>query len=365
MRRQPARLVAASALLLAFAGSLHAQQGATKGEWRYYGGDAGSTKYSPLDQINAKNVKELEIVWRWKAENFGPPPDFNWEVTPLMIGGVLYFTAGTRRDVVAVDAATGETLWMYRLDEGERGDRAARDSRIAASPTGPTARATSGILLISPGYQLVALNAKTGRPIPAFGKDGIVDLTEGLDRDVVKPGQIGSSSPAIVVRDVVVVGAACSPAPLPRRRTNVPGYIRGFDVRTGKRIWTFQTIPQPGEFGNETWEKRLLEVHRQHRRLGAADRRRRARLRLHPRRDADRRFLRRPPAGRQSVRRQPGVPRREDRQAHLALPARPSRHLGLGHRRRRRSSPTSPSTARRSRPSRRSPSRRSRSSSIA
>ena len=165
MRRQPARLVAASALLLAFAGSLHAQQGATKGEWRYYGGDQGNTKYSPLDQINAKNVKELEIVWRWKADNFGPTPDYNWEVTPLMIGGVLYFTAGSRRDVVAVDAATGETLWMYRLDEGERGDRAPRkQNRGLAYWT--DGKADARLLLITPGYQLVALDAKTGRPIP-------------------------------------------------------------------------------------------------------------------------------------------------------------------------------------------------------
>ena len=253
MRRQPARLVAASALLLAFAASLHAQQGATKGEWRYYGGDPGNTKYSPLDQINAKNVKELEIVWRWKADNFGPTPDYNWEVTPLMIGGVLYFTAGARRDVVAVDAATGETLWMYRLDEGERGDRAPRkQNRGLAYWT--DGQADTRLLLISPGYQLVALDARTGRPVPTFGKDGIVELTEGLDRDVVKPGQIGSSSPAIVVRDVVVVGAAMIAGTAPPSKTHIPGYIRGFDVRTGKRIWTFKTIPRPGEFGNETWE---------------------------------------------------------------------------------------------------------------
>ena len=99
-----------------------AQQGVKNGEWRFYGGDAGTTKYSPLDQINASNVKDLKIAWEWKSQNFGKRPDFNWEVTPLMVGGVLYFTAGTRRDVVAVDAATGETLWMYRLDEGARGD---------------------------------------------------------------------------------------------------------------------------------------------------------------------------------------------------------------------------------------------------
>jgi quinoprotein glucose dehydrogenase len=97
--------------LLAIVGTpVRAQQGATKGEWRFYGGDAGSTKYSPLDQINPSNVKQLEIVWRWKAENFGPRPDYNWEVTPLMAGGVLYFTAGSRRDAVAVDAAPRSDL---------------------------------------------------------------------------------------------------------------------------------------------------------------------------------------------------------------------------------------------------------------
>ena len=112
-----------------------------------------------------------------------------------MIGGVLYFTAGSRRDVVAVDAATGETLWMYRLDEGERGDRAPRkQNRGLAYWT--DGRDDTRLLLVTPGYQLVALDAKTGRPIPTFGKDGIVELTDGLDRDVVKPGQIGSSSPA-------------------------------------------------------------------------------------------------------------------------------------------------------------------------
>ena len=253
MRLPSGRLVIVSALLLAGAGSAAAQQGATKGEWRYYGGDAGNSKYSPLDQINATNVKELEIVWRWKAENFGPTPDYNWEVTPLMIGGVLYFTAGSRRDVVAVDAATGETLWMYRLDEGERGDRAPRkQNRGLAYWT--DGQADARLLLISPGYQLIALDARTGRPIPTFGKSGIVELTEGLDRDVVKPGQIGSSSPAIVVRDVVVVGAAMIAGTAPPSKAHVPGYIRGFDVRTGKKIWTFKTIPQPGEFGHETWE---------------------------------------------------------------------------------------------------------------
>jgi quinoprotein glucose dehydrogenase len=232
----------------------HGQQGARNGEWRYYGGDAGTTKYSALDQIDAGNVKELKIVWEWKAQNFGRRPDFNWEVTPLMAGGVLYFTAGTRRDAVAVDAATGETLWMYRLDEGPRGAVVARTvNRGLAYWT--DGKGDDRILLISPGYQLVALNAKTGVPIPGFGKDGVVDLTEGLDRPAVKAGVIGASSPSIVVRDTVVVGAALLTGTAPASKENVPGYIRGFDVRTGKRIWTFKTIPRPGEPGNETWEK--------------------------------------------------------------------------------------------------------------
>ena len=241
------------ALALSFPLRTQAQYGAAKGEWRYYGGDAGSTKYSALDQINAANVKQLEIAWRWKAENFGPRPDYNWEVTPLMVGGVLYFTAGSRRGAVAVDAATGETLWMYRLNEGERGDRAARPQNrgLAYWSDG---KGDERIILISPGYQLIALNAKTGVPLLNFGKSGIVELTEGLDRDIVKPGQIGSSSPAIVIRDVVVVGAALQAGSAPVSKTNVPGYIRGYDVRTGKRLWTFRTIPHAREFGNETWE---------------------------------------------------------------------------------------------------------------
>jgi len=248
-------LLAAAAASVFVAAPALAQHGATNGEWHYYGGDAGTTKYSPLDQINASNVKDLKIVWEWKAQNFGKRPDFNWEVTPLMANGVLYFTAGTRRDAVAVDAATGETLWIYRLDEGARGTTVARtvNRGLAYWSDGKN---DSRIILISLGYQLVALNAKTGLPIPSFGDKGtgIVDLTEGLDRPAVKPGSIGASSPPIVVRDSIVVGAALLAGTAPVSKENVPGYIRGFDVRTGKRLWTFHTIPRPGEFGFETWE---------------------------------------------------------------------------------------------------------------
>jgi quinoprotein glucose dehydrogenase len=232
--------------------SADAQHGAAKGEWRFYGGDAGGTKYSPLDQINATNVKQLQIAWRWKSENFGPRPDFNWEVTPLMVGGVLYFTAGVRRDAIAIDASTGETLWIYRLDEGARGSQVPRTNNRGLAYWSNGAN-DARILLISPAYHLVALDAKTGRPVPGFGSDGIVDLWEGLDRKV-EPNQIGSSSPAIVVNDVVVVGAALLGGTAPKSKTNVPGYVRGYDVRTGKLLWTFHTVPQGSDYGNDTWE---------------------------------------------------------------------------------------------------------------
>jgi len=249
MRLSPSRLPLLIFLLAAL-GS--AQKPA--GEWRYYGSDAQSTKYSPLDQINKDNVKNLQVAWQWKADNFGPRMDANWEVTPLMAGGVLYFTAGTRRDVVAVDAVTGETLWLYRYDEGERGARAVRFNNRGVAYWND-GHGDERILLISPGYHLIELNAKTGTPIPAFGASGIVDLWTGLDRDNIQPGVIGATSPAIVVRDVVIVGAALGVGAAPRTKETVPGYVRGYDIHSGKLLWTFHTIAQPGEFGNETWEQ--------------------------------------------------------------------------------------------------------------
>src|ERR1700681_4358408 len=185
----------------------HAQQGApASGEWRVNGGDTGSTRYSPLDQINATNVKNLQVVWRWKAQNMGPAPQAAWEVTPLMIGGKLFFTAGTGRTVVAADALTGETLWLYRGDDtAERGAVRANNRGLSYWSDG---KGDDRIVFVTPGYQLVALNAKTGLPIGSFGADSHVDLWEGLDRPKVQNGTIGATSPPIVIRDVAVVGAA-------------------------------------------------------------------------------------------------------------------------------------------------------------
>ena len=227
------------------------------GEWRHYGADLAGTKYSPLDQIDRDNVDQLDVAWRWRTDNFGPRLDFYYQATPLMIGGVLYTTAGWSRNVVAIDGATGETLWMYRRDEGERGERApirAAAGRGVAYWT--DGRGDERIIHVTRGYRLVALDAKTGVPVSSFGAGGTVDLYEnlntGLDRPPIENGQIGVNSPATVVGDVIVVGAALrATAPAPEFPA---GFVRGFDARTGEQLWIFHTIPQPGEFGNDTWE---------------------------------------------------------------------------------------------------------------
>jgi len=230
------------------------QQGTTNGEWPSYGGGLGSTRYAPLDQIDRENVSELEIAWRWEARNLGPRPDYNFRATPIMMNGVLYTTAGSRRAAVAIDPATGETLWIYRFDEGERGSSAPRKTSgrgVSYWSDGEDER----LFFITPSHFMIALNAKTGRPYPDFGRDGIVDLKEGLDRplDPMK-APIGSSTPGIVVGDVIVVGAALPAGGVPPTKEMPAGHIRGYDVRTGERLWIFHTIPLPGELGHDTWE---------------------------------------------------------------------------------------------------------------
>ena len=228
-----------------------AQTGTEKGEWRYYGGDDRGTRYSPLDQINEQNVSQLQIAWRWSSANYGPSPQATSEMTPLMVNGVLYFTAGTTRTVVAADAATGETLWTYRLQETGRGAVRQNNRGVAYWTDG---RGDERIIVVSPGYQMYVLNAKTGQRIDTFGANGLVDLWIGLDRDGrVKPGTIGLTSAAIVVRDVIVLGMASGVGVALPTLDNTPGYIRGYDVRTGRLVWTFHTVPKPGEFGIETW----------------------------------------------------------------------------------------------------------------
>jgi quinoprotein glucose dehydrogenase len=232
-----------------------AQQGAKNGEWRTYGGDLGNTHYSGLDQISATNFDKLEVAWRFKTSNLGPRPEFNLESTPLMANGVLYAAGGTRRSVVALDAATGELLWVHGEKEGARGSAAPRQLSgrgLAYWTDGREER----ILYVTPGYRLVALNAKTGIPVPGFGQNGVVDLKLDDDQQIDPvTGEVGLHATPVVAGDTVIVGAAHRSGGVPRSKTNVKGYVRGFDVKTGKRLWIFHTIPRPGEFGYDTWEK--------------------------------------------------------------------------------------------------------------
>ena len=281
---------AAVALVTLAAAPLHAQRAAdapgtargnVHGEWRFWGADAHSTRYSPL-----------EVAWELEASPFGA--DEYYRTTPLYANGRLFTVATTRRIVTAIDPDNGETLWMYRLDEGIRWQKAPRQFAgrgLAYWQDGETER----VVVITPGYHLVSLDAKTGLPDPAFGKNGVVDLQDGLGFPLVplavddsgpliisdaaparraRPGetwdpvtktgadgtvgidpangQIANSSPAIVVGDVIVLGNSSIHGYYPIRVRNLPGYIRGFDKRTGKQLWRFNLVPQPGVFGAET-----------------------------------------------------------------------------------------------------------------
>jgi quinoprotein glucose dehydrogenase len=166
---------------------------------------------------------------------------------------VIFTTAGSRRAVVALDAATGEMLWMHSEQEGARAEAAPRQLSghgVAYWSDGQAER----ILYVTPGYRLIALDAKTGVPVASFGKSGVVDLKLDDDQEMdLITGSVGLHSTPIVAKNVVIVGAAHLEGGIPKSKSNVKGYVRGFDVRTGKRLWIFHTIPKPGEFGIESW----------------------------------------------------------------------------------------------------------------
>ncbi|MDT8397770.1 MAG: PQQ-binding-like beta-propeller repeat protein [Pseudomonadales bacterium] len=222
-------------------------------EWLGFHNDSRATHYSPLDFINRDNVQNLEIAWRWTTANFGPQPEFNYEATPIMADGVLYTTAGRRRDVVAIDPVSGENLWMFRYDEGAR-----RGPRIN-SGRGVSLWRDAGetrLIVITPGYQMISLDADTGRPDPEFGNKGIIDLRVDLEDRFpvdIETIPVGSTTPPTIVGDVVVVGATFPSGGSPRSPKAEAGNIRGYDVRTGSLLWKFHTIPQAGEFGVESW----------------------------------------------------------------------------------------------------------------
>jgi quinoprotein glucose dehydrogenase len=229
-----------------------------KGDWTHYTADVRGSKYSPLDQINASNFKELEVAWRLKTDNLGTRPEYKLEGTPLAIKGILYTTAGTRRSVIAVDGASGELLWTHRYPEGKRGAAAPRQLSGRGLSYWTDGKGDERILYVTPGYRLIALDAKTGQMVSSFGKAGVVDMKvgvvygEGTQIDL-ETGEIGLHSTPTIVKDVVLVGSAMKEGMTVTTHNNTKGVARAYDVRTGKMLWQFNTIPRPGEFGNDSW----------------------------------------------------------------------------------------------------------------
>ena len=222
-------------------------------EWRHYAADQANTRYAPLDQINASNFSQLEVAWRFKTDALGARKEYLLESTPLLAKGRLFTTAGSRRDCISLDAATGELLWMHRIDEGRRAQNAPRQLS-GHGCTYWTDGAKERVLYVTIGYQLVSLDAKTGIPDPAFGVNGVVDLKQNIDQDLdLETADIGLHSTPLVVGNSIIVGAAHLTGDAPIRRQNVRGYVRSFDIATGKRNWIFHTIPLKGEFGYDTW----------------------------------------------------------------------------------------------------------------
>lgn len=221
--------------------------------WRNFGGDLGAQRYAPLSQIDADNAADLDVAWRWSAANFGPTPEIRNVSMPIMRDGKVFIGAGATRNVVAIDAQTGQTLWMWRPDEGERFVQAARKDSGKGVSYYVGADGRRRVIVVTPGYYLVSLNADTGIPDPEFGAGGWLDLTEGLRRAPDRNLDVGLTSPPLVVGDVIVVGSAHEVSFRPPSKANVKGDVRGFDARTGELLWTFRTIPEPGEEGYDTW----------------------------------------------------------------------------------------------------------------
>ena len=251
-----------AATLLAVTAALATQSlSAQQAEWRYWGADAASTRYSPLDQIDASNFEQLEVAWIWRADNYSPSRGEMLRATPIYVDGTLYSVAGSRRTAVAIDPATGETLWTFREPTTKRWEDSMRKNYgkgVAYAEVGGRPM----IYLVTPAFFMHALDPATGRKITDFGKGGTVDLlgdlgrwdhhpTDGIPFEV---GYITNSSPPIVVNGVVVVGNSHEQGYYQYLQENVPGNILAYDAGTGEHLWTFNVIPQEGEFGNDTWE---------------------------------------------------------------------------------------------------------------
>jgi quinoprotein glucose dehydrogenase len=247
-------------LILAFLASAaprtaSAQQGITGGEWPYYGGDAGSTKYSPLDQINKDNVGKLSIAWSWDSADTPLQKEnralgsFAYEVTPLMIGGTLY-TSTSLAQVAAIDPQTGQTKWVFNPESYKVG----RPTNLGFVHRG-VAYWTDGdqqrLYIATHDASLWAVDAKTGQAATDFGDGGKVELAKAIPQ-AVNARNYTMTSPPVVCRNVVIVGSSISDGP--QNKEAPRGDVQAFDARTGKPAWIFHSVPQQGEFGNETWE---------------------------------------------------------------------------------------------------------------
>jgi quinoprotein glucose dehydrogenase len=222
-------------------------------DWPNFGNDLASTRYSPLAQIDQDTVDDLEVAWRWTVPDAEIIQQTNvrsgqFKATPIMVRGVLY-TSTPMNQIAAIDSRNGETLWVHDPGAYERGipaNSGFQHRGVAYWTDGSDER----IIIATGTRQLIALNARTGKPYLEFGTDGWVDLGKGYGREF-NERQLGFNSPPIIVRDTIVLGSVISDGPRTLRMP--PGDIRGFDVRTGKQKWIFHTVPHEGEPGVETW----------------------------------------------------------------------------------------------------------------
>jgi quinoprotein glucose dehydrogenase len=229
------------------------------GEWPDYSGDLRGWRYSPLDQINASNFNRLQVAWRFKTDNLGPRPEYKLEGTPVMVKGMLYTTGGTRRSVVSLDGRTGEVNWVHSLREGRRAAVSPRQLSGRGVSYWTDGKGDERVIYVTTGYRLVELDAKTGSLIQSFATGGVLDLKVGVHKGVnqqidLESGEIGIHSTPAVVGDIIIVGSSFREGATVSTHNNTKGLVRAFDVRTGKQLWRFNTIPAPGEFGSETWE---------------------------------------------------------------------------------------------------------------
>jgi quinoprotein glucose dehydrogenase len=228
-------------------------------EWPTYTADLAGSKYRPLDQINASNFSKLEIAWRFKTDNLGTRPEYKLEGTPLMVNGVIYATGGTRRAVVALDARNGEMIWVHSVREGMRAAISPRQLSGRGLAFWSDGKGDDRVIYVTTGYRLMELNARNGQVIQTFGKDGVIDLKLGMvtgTNTQIDPekGEAGLHAAPTVVNDVVIVGSAFKEGMTVPTHNNTKGLVRAYDVKSGKLLWTFHTIPHAGEFGVDTWE---------------------------------------------------------------------------------------------------------------